>query len=116
MKTKLIQPFLFSLTLIWILAIGSPLLAGPKGNTASDLNGEYTFVEDIMYYLDIPLFTDEVRIYDQHEKLVISGSSDDRMIKNYISRADLLTEVDHVQYYRMSYDEGNTNGFQFAGR
>jgi hypothetical protein len=116
MKTKIIQSFLISLTLLWISAIGSPLLAGPKGNTASDLNGEYTFVEDIMDCLDIPLFTDQVRIYDQHEKLVISGSSDDRMIKKYISRADLLTEVDHVQYYRMSYEEGNTNDYQFAGR
>lgn len=116
MKTKLIQPLLFSLILLWISAFGSSLLAGPKGNAASDFNGEYTFAEDIMDYLDVSLFTDEVQIYDQHEKLVISGNPEDRMIKNYISRADLLTVVDHVQYYRMSYDEGNTNGYQFAGR
>lgn len=116
MKTKLIQPFLFSLSLLWISGIASPLLAGPKGNDASDFNGEYTFVEDIMDYLDIPLFTDEVRIYDLHEKLVITGSADDTIIKNYLSRADLLTVVDHVQYYRMSYDDGNKIDYQLAGR
>lgn len=115
MKTKLLQPYLF-LILILISGMASPLFAGPEENDASDLNGEYTFVEDIMDYLDTPQATDEVRIYDRHEELVISGRADDRIIKNYILRSDLLTEVDHIQYYRLSYDEGNTPSYQIASK
>jgi len=116
MKTYQFKPLILTLTIVWILGIADPSFAGPKGLASGDLNCEYTFAEDIMNYLETMQPADDIFIYDQHEQLVIKGKADNRIIKNHISQSDLLTEVDHVQYYRLSYDEGIESGYRFANK
>jgi hypothetical protein len=116
MKKIALKPFILSLITIWIVGIVAPSFAGPKGLDSGDMNDEYTFAEDLMDFLDTPQSVDEILIYNQHEELVISGSADNVIIKNYISRSDLLTEVDHVQYYRLSYDVPEKSDYRFASK
>ena len=116
MKTIAIKPFILFLILIGIFGIIAPSFAGPKCVDSGDMNDEYTFAEDIMDFLYTSQSAEEILIYDQQEQLVASGSADNVIIKNYISRSDLLTEVDHVQYYRLSYDEFNESVYQLASK
>lgn len=116
MKTYRFKPSILSLTVVLMLGIGNVLLAGPNEKNAKETNGEYSFVEDIMNCLQPAKQLDEILIYDQHQQLVIRGSSDNMIIKNYISRSDLLTEVDNVQYYRLSYEEGIETDYRFASK
>ena len=51
------------------------------------------------------LVTDEgqVRVMNNKEEMVIQGKITDEEIKKFIRVADLLTEVDGITYYRLSY-------------
>ena len=116
MKTYQFKSSILSLTVVLMLGTGNAVLAGPNENNAKEMNGEYSFVEDIMDYLQPTKQLDEILIYDQHQQLVISGDSENLIIKNYISRSDLLTEIDNVQYYRLSYEKGIETGYRFASK
>lgn len=116
MKTLQLKTLIVSLTTFLVVGLGTPIFAGSNGLDDLDLNCEYTFAEDFMDYLETVNPVVEIQIYDQHQQLVIKGTADNKRIKNYISLSDLLTEVDNVQYYRLSYDKGIDFGYQFAGK
>jgi len=46
---------------------------------------------------------DRVQIYDSNDQLIAEGTKNDEKIKGYLGISDLLTEIDGIQYYRLSY-------------
>jgi hypothetical protein len=116
MKTFQFKTLILPLTVLLVLGMRTISVAGPNKLDNADQNGEYSYAEDIMDCLLTLNPVDEILIYNQEDQLVIKGSADNKTIKNYISRSDLLTEVDHVQYYRMSYEEGIEQPVRFASK
>jgi len=46
---------------------------------------------------------DRVQIYDSNDQLIADGIKNEEKIKGYLGISDFLTEIDGVQYYRLSY-------------
>lgn len=46
---------------------------------------------------------DRVQIYDSNDQLIADGVKNEDKIKGYLGISDFLTEIDGVQYYRLSY-------------
>ncbi len=46
---------------------------------------------------------DQVQIYDSSNQLIVEGTKNDENIIGYLGISDLLTEIDGIKYYRLSY-------------
>lgn len=46
---------------------------------------------------------DRVQIYDSNDQLIVEGTKNDEKIKGFLGISDLLTEIDGIQYFRLSY-------------
>jgi len=62
---------------------------------------EYEELNDLLGILLKPELN--VRIYNTGNKLVATGNENDAKMKSMIPESDLLTEVNGVKYYRLSY-------------
>ena len=65
---------------------------------------QYFEYEELNDLLDIQLKPElNVKIYNVENKLVATGNENDEKMKSMIPESDLLTEVNGVKYYRLSY-------------
>lgn len=46
---------------------------------------------------------EQVQIYDSSNQLIVEGTKNDENIIAYLGISDLLTEIDGIKYYRLSY-------------
>lgn len=44
-----------------------------------------------------------VQIYDSNDQMIADGVKNEEKIKSFLGISDFLTEIDGVQYYRLSY-------------
>jgi hypothetical protein len=97
----------FGLTCCLLAGVLTVNGANPADNT--DLKNMYDLesidnldkmVEEIENVLSV---NDRVQIYDSNDQLIAEGTKNDEKIKGYLGISDLLTEIDGIQYYRLSY-------------
>jgi hypothetical protein len=46
---------------------------------------------------------DRVQIYDSKDQLIADGVKNEDKIRSFLGISDFLTEIDGIQYYRLSY-------------
>jgi hypothetical protein len=79
------------------------------GNTSLNISDsqyieEYSEHEEMNRFLDLQLKPElNVKIYDSGYELIVTGNENENRVKNCISKSDLLTEIDGIKYYRLSY-------------
>ena len=106
---KTLKTRLFALGIVSIALLGS-LSAGASGNEDKK---DVLETSDFTAYLDnhylernieeMMMDEGQVRVMDSHEEMVAEGKITDEAIKRYMSISDLVTEVDGVKYFRLSY-------------
>jgi hypothetical protein len=96
------------LTLGLIIIMAGTVSAGTSGDKdEKDQTLEYKdYLKTSMFIKEIEeILSDDgqVRIMNSKEIIVLQGKNTDEKIKEYMCISDLLTEVDGVKYYRLSY-------------
>jgi len=108
MKTNKLNLKILSLTLLLFSTLPSLKAATPDEN--NDVNQNYNFesyfeLDQMNRDIDL-LFSEEneIKVLDSNDQLVVEGPENDINIKTYVGISDLLTEIDGIQYYRLSFD------------
>lgn len=107
MKTLKKNWFSFGLT-IWLL---SGVLTANAANPTEkkdleriyDLESFYSLDNMVKEIEDLLSESGRIEIIDSNDQLVAEGTKNNDEIKNYMGISDLLTEIDGIQYYRLSY-------------
>jgi hypothetical protein len=70
----------------------------------SQYTEKYTDYQELNSFLELQLKPElNVKIFDSDNKLIVTGNENEDKVKNCISKADLLTEINGIKYYRLSY-------------
>ncbi len=106
---KALKKILISLGLTCCLLAG--VLIANAADPAEINNPEHIYDLESFYNLDYMvenienLFSEpnRIEVIDSNDHLVAEGTKNDEKIQGYIGISDLLTEIDGIQYYRLSY-------------
>jgi len=112
MKTKKIKLACLSFTLLLVTVTietiadrnSNPGFTGNINYTESNYFAEYFSYEEMNRTLDIQLKPEvNVKIFNSENQLIATGNETEDKVKSLVKVADLLTEIDGTQYYRLSY-------------
>ena len=118
---KTLNKYLLSLGLILSMMAGQAIARDIESNGKNDPENDYNFTEryDLAEYDGFSSYFDfyqmereiekmlvqdgKVKIMNANEEVVIEGNATEESVKKYMRISDLVTEVDGVKYFRMSY-------------
>ena len=99
---------LTALSILILLAISSfSFLAA--GNTNLNVSDSYYFeeyfdYEELNQQLELQLKPAiNIKIFNSNNQLILTGNESEERVKICVDKSDLLTEIDGMKYYRLSY-------------
>lgn len=106
MKTSDRKILLAGLFLLVVIGMNSvtTFADGRKGpGEENDLNSEVTeIIRNMINEQPVEKKPCEVRIYNSELELIRFGTENSEFVRSFVRRADLLTEIDGIKYYRLN--------------